>query len=187
MFSKFPALRRVSIYMVLSYLSLTITNNSGLQLENMWLVYTPMFVGVYVFTVDRQQARQPNRTTNNPTRRAESKGSPNAETGIRASMRQFSNLLSINCSVEDSAPTELVASSSQDLPPVPGPDLSSIKWEHDGEMSPQDTWNLMRQLSKTEEHDRASALLHLSSKHRHSKIKPRRQDSQPAADDNSIR
>jgi len=50
MFSKFPALRRVSIYMVLSYLSLTITNNSGLQLENMWLVYTPMFVGVYVFS-----------------------------------------------------------------------------------------------------------------------------------------
>ena len=35
--------------MVLSYLALTITNNSGLQLENMWLFYTPMFVGVYVF------------------------------------------------------------------------------------------------------------------------------------------
>lgn len=50
MFSKFPALRRVSIYMVLSYLALTITNNSGLQLENMWLFYTPMFVGVYVFS-----------------------------------------------------------------------------------------------------------------------------------------
>jgi hypothetical protein len=50
MFSKFPALRRVSIYMVLSYLALTITNNSGLQLENMWLLYTPMFVGVYIFS-----------------------------------------------------------------------------------------------------------------------------------------
>ena len=50
MFSKFPALRRVSIYMVLSYLALTITNNSALQLENMWLFYTPMFVGVYIFS-----------------------------------------------------------------------------------------------------------------------------------------
>jgi hypothetical protein len=50
MFSKFPALRRVSIYMVLSYLALTITNNSGLQLDNMWLLYTPMFVGVYIFS-----------------------------------------------------------------------------------------------------------------------------------------
>ena len=50
MFSKFPALRRVSIYMVLSYLALTITNNSGLQLENMCLFYTPMFVGVYIFS-----------------------------------------------------------------------------------------------------------------------------------------
>ena len=36
--------------MVLSYLALTITNNSGLQLENMWLFYTPMFVGVYIFS-----------------------------------------------------------------------------------------------------------------------------------------
>ena len=50
MFNKFPALRRVSIYMVLSYLALTITNNSGLQIDNMWLIYTPMFIGVYIFS-----------------------------------------------------------------------------------------------------------------------------------------
>ena len=60
MFNKFPALRRVSIYMILSYLSLTITNNSGLQLDNMWLVYTPMFIGVYIFSrwIDSQLGKQ---------------------------------------------------------------------------------------------------------------------------------
>ena len=68
-----------------------------------------------------------------------------------------------------------------------GSDLSSIKWENDGEMSAQDTWNLVRQLSKTEEHDRASALLHLSSKHRHSKAKPRYPEATPENDDDSIR
>ena len=50
-------------------------------------------------------------------------------------------------------------------------DLSSLKWEDDGEMSAQDTWNLVRQLTKVEDEQRASALLHLSSKHRHSKCK----------------
>ncbi|MBL6738949.1 MAG: hypothetical protein ISP81_02295 [Synechococcus sp. BS301-5m-G54] len=54
-------------------------------------------------------------------------------------------------------------------------------------MSAQDTWNLVRQLSKTEEHDRASALLHLSSKHRHSKVKPRYREATPETDDDSIR
>ena len=60
MFNKFPALRRVSIYMILSYLALTITNNSGLQLDNMWLVYTPMFIGVYIFSrwIDSQLGKQ---------------------------------------------------------------------------------------------------------------------------------
>ena len=60
MFNKFPALRRVSIYMVLSYLALTITNNSGLQLDNMWLIYTPMFIGVYIFSrwIDSQLGKQ---------------------------------------------------------------------------------------------------------------------------------
>ena len=60
MFNKFLALRRVSIYMILSYLSLTITNNSGLQLDNMWLVYTPMFIGVYIFSrwIDSQLGKQ---------------------------------------------------------------------------------------------------------------------------------
>lgn len=48
--------------------------------------------------------------------------------------------------------------------------LSSLKWEENGEMSAQDTWNLVRQLSKTEDHDRASNLLQLSSKHRHANL-----------------
>ena len=60
MFSKFPALRRVSIYMVLSYLALTITNNSSLQIDNMWLIYTPMFISVYIFSrwIDSQLGKQ---------------------------------------------------------------------------------------------------------------------------------
>lgn len=50
MFKKFPAARRVLIYMVFSYLALVMVNNSGLEFENMWVVYTPMFIGVYVFS-----------------------------------------------------------------------------------------------------------------------------------------
>lgn len=50
MLSKFPVIRRMSIYMVLSYLGLVLVNNSGYQLENMWVVYAPMFIGVYVFS-----------------------------------------------------------------------------------------------------------------------------------------
>ncbi len=50
MFSKFPVLRRVSIYMVLSYAGLVLVNNSGYQLENMWVLYLPMFIGVYIFS-----------------------------------------------------------------------------------------------------------------------------------------
>ena len=50
MFTKFPVLRRVSIYMVLSYGGLVLVNNSGYQLENMWVLYTPMFIGVYIFS-----------------------------------------------------------------------------------------------------------------------------------------
>ena len=50
MFQKFPALRRVSIYMVLSYIALTRVNNSPLDLDNMWVVYLPMFITVYVFS-----------------------------------------------------------------------------------------------------------------------------------------
>ncbi len=36
--------------MVLSYLGLVLVNNSGYQLDNMWFVYAPMFIGVYVFS-----------------------------------------------------------------------------------------------------------------------------------------
>ena len=50
MFQKFPALRRVSIYMVLSYVALTLVNNSPLDLANMWVVFLPMFITVYVFS-----------------------------------------------------------------------------------------------------------------------------------------
>lgn len=56
---------------------------------------------------------------------------------------------------------------------MPRPDIASIKWEEDGELSPQDTFNLVKLLSKTEDHDKASALLHLSSKHKHSRISKR--------------
>ena len=53
-------------------------------------------------------------------------------------------------------------------------ELSSIKWEKDGEMSAQDTWTLVKKLTKVEEQDKASNLLHLSSKHSHSKRSSRR-------------
>ena len=48
-------------------------------------------------------------------------------------------------------------------------DLSSLKWEDDGEMSAQDTWDLVKRLAKVEEQEKASSLLQLSSKHSHSK------------------
>lgn len=50
MFSKFPVLRRVSIYMVLSYAGLVLVNNSGYQLENMWVLYAPMFISIYILS-----------------------------------------------------------------------------------------------------------------------------------------
>ena len=34
-------------------------------------------------------------------------------------------------------------------------ELSSIKWEKDGEMSAQDTWTLVKKLTKVEEQDKA--------------------------------
>ena len=72
--------------MVLSYLALTVTNNSGLQLENMWLAYTPMFVGVYVFSrwIDSKLG-SPAAPPAQPDKKADDKGSPNAETTLRAS------------------------------------------------------------------------------------------------------
>ena len=48
-------------------------------------------------------------------------------------------------------------------------DLSSLKWEADGEMSAQDTWDLVKRLAEVEEQEKASNLLQLSSKHSHSK------------------
>ena len=50
MLSKFPVVRRVSIYMALSYSGLVLVNNSGYQLENMWVIYAPMFISVYLFS-----------------------------------------------------------------------------------------------------------------------------------------
>ena len=48
-------------------------------------------------------------------------------------------------------------------------DLSSLEWEADGEMSAQDTWDLVNRLAKVEEQEKASSLLQLSSKYSHSK------------------
>jgi len=48
-------------------------------------------------------------------------------------------------------------------------DLSSLEWEADGEMSAQDTWDLVNRLAKIEEQEKASSLLQLSSKRSHSK------------------
>ena len=50
-------------------------------------------------------------------------------------------------------------------------DLSSLEWEANGEMSAQDTWDLVKRLAEIEEQEKASNLLHLSSKHSHSKSK----------------
>lgn len=60
------------------------------------------------------------------------------------------------------------------LPLMSPAELSSIKWENDGEMSAQDTWTLVKKLTKVEEQDKASNLLHLSSKHSHSNRSNRR-------------
>ena len=37
-------------YVVLSTIALTLVNNSPLDLDNMWVVYLPMFITVYVFS-----------------------------------------------------------------------------------------------------------------------------------------
>ena len=50
MFSKFPVLRRVSIYIILSYAALVLVNNSGYELDNMWVIYAPMFISIYIFS-----------------------------------------------------------------------------------------------------------------------------------------
>ena len=49
--------------------------------------------------------------------------------------------------------------------------LSSLKWNEEGELSPQDTWNLVTKLTKAEDESKASNLLHLSSKHSHARAK----------------
>ena len=36
--------------MALSYSGLVLVNNSGYQLENMWFIYAPMFISVYLFS-----------------------------------------------------------------------------------------------------------------------------------------
>ena len=43
-------LRRALIYGAVSYGGLVLINNSELNLTNMWVVYLPMFVAVYVLT-----------------------------------------------------------------------------------------------------------------------------------------
>ena len=60
MFKRFPAARRVLIYMVLSYIALVIVNNSTIEYKNMWIIYTPMFIGVYIVSrwIDSRIATQ---------------------------------------------------------------------------------------------------------------------------------
>jgi hypothetical protein len=53
-------------------------------------------------------------------------------------------------------------------------ELSSLKWGDDGELSSQDTWNLVNRLTKVEEETKASNLLHLSSKHSHGEHRKKR-------------
>ena len=62
MLIKFPVIRRVSIYMALSYSGLVLVNNSGYQLENMWIIYAPMFISVYLFSrwIDSKLAKKDN-------------------------------------------------------------------------------------------------------------------------------
>ena len=56
-------------------------------------------------------------------------------------------------------------------------DLSSLEWGADGEMSAQDTWDLVNRLAKVEEQEQASSLLQLSSKHSHSKSRKSQSES----------
>ena len=60
MLSKFPVIRRVSIYMALSYSGLVLVNNSGYQLENMRVIYAPMLISFYLFSrwIDGKQAKK---------------------------------------------------------------------------------------------------------------------------------
>ena len=44
------ALRRAGIYFVIGYGGLVLINNSGLDLDNMWIAYLPMFIAVYFFS-----------------------------------------------------------------------------------------------------------------------------------------
>ena len=44
------ALRRAGIYFVIGYGGLVLINNSGLELDNMWIAYLPMFIAVYFFS-----------------------------------------------------------------------------------------------------------------------------------------
>ena len=50
MFRKLPALRQVSIYMLLSYIALITANNSGYELDNIRVICVPIFVDVYIFS-----------------------------------------------------------------------------------------------------------------------------------------
>ncbi len=44
-------LRRAAVYGAFSYLGLVVINNSSLDLPSLWIVYLPMFVGVYALTI----------------------------------------------------------------------------------------------------------------------------------------
>ena len=43
------ALRRAGIYFVVGYGGLAVINNSGIESDQMWIAYLPLFVLVYLF------------------------------------------------------------------------------------------------------------------------------------------
>ena len=60
------ALRRAGIYFVVGYGGLVLINNSGLELDNMWIAYLPMFIAVYFFS-RWADAKIESRSTTNPS------------------------------------------------------------------------------------------------------------------------
>ena len=71
MLSKSPALRRIGIYTILSYIALVLVNNSDYKLENMWLIYAPTFVTIYVFSRWVDSKLPANSTKNQKTQNKE--------------------------------------------------------------------------------------------------------------------
>ena len=50
MLKRFPVIRRVSIYLVLSSAAVFGLNNTGYEFEKNYIIYLPIFVGVYILS-----------------------------------------------------------------------------------------------------------------------------------------